>query len=119
MLLEFPLSFLICRCRRGRPVSRGRIASRAQSRERCHTHAENISPDRVSNEYADFPWDSFLLTYLPRLDMTIHLVGFIGHVILKLELLQTARQVCEHPSFGQHDGKCCRQNPARPLMTHD
>ena len=51
--------------------------------------------------------------------MTIHLVGFIGHVILKLELLQTARQVCEHPSFGQHDGKCCRQNPARHLMTHD
>jgi hypothetical protein len=39
--------------------------------------------------------------------MTIHLVGFIGHVILKLELLQVARQVCEHPSIGQHDGKFC------------
>ena len=51
--------------------------------------------------------------------MTIHLVGFIGHVILKLELLQAARQVCEHPSFGQHDGKCCRQNTVRPLMTRE
>ena len=47
------------------------------------------------------------LTSPPCLDMTIHLVGFIGHVVLKLELLQVARQVCERPSIGQHDGKCC------------
>jgi hypothetical protein len=56
-----------------------------------------------------------LLTFPPRLDMAIHLVGFIGHVILKLELLQVARQVCEHSSIGQHDGKCCLQNLARPF----
>jgi hypothetical protein len=44
--------------------------------------------------------------------MTIHLVDFIGQVILKLELLQVARQVCEHPSISLHDGKFSRQNPA-------
>ena len=39
--------------------------------------------------------------------MIIQLVGFIGHVILKLELLQVARQVCEHPLICQPDGKSC------------
>ncbi|KAI9509013.1 peptidase family C50-domain-containing protein [Russula earlei] len=42
---------------------------------------------------------------LSLINMMIHLVGFIGQIILKLELLQVARQVCEHPSVGQHDGE--------------
>lgn len=37
------------------------------------------------------------------MNMVIHLVGFIGHVMLKLELLHIARQVCEHPLIGQHE----------------
>jgi separase len=50
--------------------------------------------------------------------MTIHLVGFIGHVILKLELLQVARQICEHLSIGQDDSKSCWQMPGGLLVTH-
>ena len=44
---------------------------------------------------------------IARLDMAIHLVGFIGNIMLKLEFLHVARQVCEHPLIGQHEGKLC------------
>ena len=50
--------------------------------------------------------------------MVIHLVGFIGHVILKLELLHIARQVCEHPLIGQHDGEFCCLFLARTLLKY-
>ncbi|KAI0266095.1 peptidase family C50-domain-containing protein [Gloeopeniophorella convolvens] len=37
------------------------------------------------------------------LNMAIHLAGFVGHIILKLELLQVARQICEHHLLNQHE----------------
>ncbi|KAH8987879.1 peptidase family C50-domain-containing protein [Lactarius akahatsu] len=37
------------------------------------------------------------------MNMTINLVGFVGHIVLKLEFLHVARQVCEHPLIGQHE----------------
>ncbi|KAI0298727.1 peptidase family C50-domain-containing protein [Multifurca ochricompacta] len=37
------------------------------------------------------------------INMVTHLVGFVGHVILKLELLQVARQFCKHPLIDQHE----------------
>ncbi|KAH9171315.1 peptidase family C50-domain-containing protein [Lactarius sanguifluus] len=37
------------------------------------------------------------------MNMTINLVGFVGHIVLKLEFLHLARQVCEHPLIGQHE----------------
>jgi hypothetical protein len=101
-------SFVVSKTRlppRVRSVSRDWIFSRTQGRERRHAHAEIVSPDRITSEYVRFCRAPFLLNCPSPLDMAIHLVGFIGHVILKLELLQVARQVCEHPSIGQHDGK--------------
>ncbi|KAI9438648.1 peptidase family C50-domain-containing protein [Lactarius indigo] len=37
------------------------------------------------------------------MNMAINLVGFIGHIVLKLEFLHVARQVCEHPLIVQHE----------------
>lgn len=57
-------SFVVSNLRlppRVRSVSRGWISSRTQGRERRHTHAEIVSPDRITSEYVRFHRASFLL----------------------------------------------------------